>query len=282
MSTFTIQPMTREEMDFAVDLAAEEGWNPGLFDAEPFYATDPDGFLMGYLDGKPIGCVSAVSYEGTFGFMGFYIVLPEYRDQGYGIQLFYKALEHLEDHVIGGDGVFERLEDYQKVGFNLAYRNIRFEYWPGEIEREGEGAIKPLSEIPFDLLVAYDAECFPVERRKFLEYWFRMPKSYGVGWYEEGELKGYGVIRACRKGYKIGPLFADNAKIAESLFRELCSFADKGEPVYLDVPETNLPGMNIAERYGMTMVFGTGRIYIGEFPDIPLEKIFGVTSFELG
>ena len=54
--------MRREEIAFAMDLAATEGWNPGLHDAECFYAADPGGFLIGELAGEPVGCISAVSY----------------------------------------------------------------------------------------------------------------------------------------------------------------------------------------------------------------------------
>ena len=44
--------MRREEVAFAIDLAAREGWNPGLHDAECFFAADPDGFLIGELQDR--------------------------------------------------------------------------------------------------------------------------------------------------------------------------------------------------------------------------------------
>jgi len=52
--------MRRDEIDFATALAASEGWNPGLHDAKCFYYVDPHGFLIGLLNGEPIGCISAV------------------------------------------------------------------------------------------------------------------------------------------------------------------------------------------------------------------------------
>ena len=82
-----IQTMTRSDIDFAIAVAADEGWNPGTEDADAFYAADPDGFLIGRIDDRPIGCISAVKYPGGFGFVGFYIVVPPFRGQGYGIQL---------------------------------------------------------------------------------------------------------------------------------------------------------------------------------------------------
>jgi len=40
--------------------------------------------------------------------------------------------------------------------------------------------------------------------------------------------------------------------------------------------------VNLAEKYTMQKVFGTARMYTGKFPDLSLNKIFGVTTFELG
>ena len=52
--------------------AQSEGWNPGLSDAELFYAADPEGFLGCFLDDQMVGGGSIVSYEGNFGFMGLF------------------------------------------------------------------------------------------------------------------------------------------------------------------------------------------------------------------
>jgi hypothetical protein len=42
---FKIQTMTRDQVSFAIKLAANEGWNSGLHDVSCFYNTDPYGFL---------------------------------------------------------------------------------------------------------------------------------------------------------------------------------------------------------------------------------------------
>ena len=51
---FQIRPMSRAELDIAVEWAADEGWNPGLHDADSFFAADSGGFLMGLLNGEPV------------------------------------------------------------------------------------------------------------------------------------------------------------------------------------------------------------------------------------
>src|SRR6478609_7753734 len=87
-----VDTMAAKEVAFAIDLAANEGWNPGVHDAAVFHAADPQGFLIGRVDGRPVGCISAVSYEGRFGFIGLYIVLPEHRGKGYGIEMWRAAM----------------------------------------------------------------------------------------------------------------------------------------------------------------------------------------------
>src|SRR4051794_27818590 len=123
---FQIRTMRREDLAFAIDMAAREGWNPGLHDAECFHATDPHGFLIGELAGDPVGCISAVSYAGRYGFIGLYIVRPEFRGQRYGWRLWQAAIARLRGHNIGLDGVVAQQGNYAKSGFRLAYRHVRY------------------------------------------------------------------------------------------------------------------------------------------------------------
>jgi ribosomal protein S18 acetylase RimI-like enzyme len=281
MPEFVIRRMKRPELDFAIEFAEKEGWNPGLHDADCFYQTDPNGFFVGLLNDQPIACISAVSYGGTFGFIGFLIVLPEYRSQRYGLQLGHAALDYLKNHNIGVDGVAEQQANYQRAGFKLKYRNIRFE---GIVSKQPSNSANmvALGAVPFDRVCTYDRRCFPADREQFLRCWINMPESTAVGFVESDALAGYGVIRKCYRGYKVGPLFANNSNIAEALFRSLMNNIEEGSPIFLDVPEVNLPAVVLADRFNMKRVFETARMYSQEPPRIAVDCIFGVTTFELG
>lgn len=274
--------MTREDLETAVEWAAKEGWNPGLYDVEAFYQTDPNGYFMGFLDNEPISSISAVSYDGKFGFLGFYITKPEYRGRGYGIQVWNAAIKYLGDQNIGLDGVLAQQENYKKSGFKLAYRNIRYEGTGTALSNENTGNIVELSTISFDQLLEYDTNLFPVSRPQFLRLWIQQPESLAVGFVDSNELKGYGMIRKCRTGFKVGPLFADNESIADKLFNKLHAFIGESTPLFLDVPEKNKAAVELAEKYQMKPMFETARMYTREEPEINLNKVFGVTTFELG
>jgi len=278
---YKIRTMFRDEANIAIDWAASEGWNPGLYDVDCFYAADPEGFLVGELNNEPIATISAVKYGETFGFIGFYIVKPEYRGQGYGIQIWNAALERLSGRNIGLDGVVAQQSNYKKAGFELAYRNIRYEGLSGGTQPENPEVID-LSRLPFDAVDAYDRPFFPGNRTQFLKSWLNQPESIALGIMQKGKLAGYGMVRACRSGYKIGPLFADSPELAESLFISLKAGVMPGKPIYLDVPEMNQDAVALAEKHKMKLVFETARMYTGTCPDLPLNRLFGVTSFELG
>lgn len=278
---YVIRSMTRNEVDLAIAWAASEGWNPGLHDADCFYRADPQGFLVGEINQQPIATISAIKYGETFGFLGFYIVQPKYRGQGYGMQLWNAALSYLAGRNIGLDGVVAQQSNYQQSGFKLAYRNIRYGGISGGSESNRSNII-PLSQVPFEIIEQYDRPFFPAERSRFLRSWLNQPESIALGILKEGNLAGYGMIRPCRSGYKIGPLFADNSEFAEALFLALKSRVESGQPIYLDVPEPNQQAVLLAEKHQMQLVFETARMYTGDFPDLPLHHIFSVTSFELG
>lgn len=278
---YTIRTMNRKEVNIAIEWAAKEGWNPGLHDADCYYSADPNGFLIGTLGDEPIATISVIKYGESFGFLGLYIVKSEYRGKGYGIQIWNAGLEYLEGRNVGLDGVVVQQDNYKKSGFKLAFRNIRYEGIGGGNPPENLEIVK-LSSLPFKTIDSYDQPFFPANRSQFVKSWINQPESNALGIMHDGNLAAYGVIRACRSGHKIGPLFANSPELAESLFLALKSRIKPTEPVYLDTPEVNRAAVALAERNSMKVVFETARMYTEERPDIPLNRLFGVTSFEIG
>jgi predicted N-acetyltransferase YhbS len=277
----TIRPITREELSLPLQWAADEGWNPGLEDAEPFHAADPNGFLMAFLKGQPVGCISVVRYDGGFGFLGLYIVRPEHRGRGFGMRLWRAGMASLDGCVVGLDGVAAQQANYARSGFALAHRNVRYAGRPMTETAAPSARVKPVDAGLTEAVAAYDRRHFPADRARFLDAWLD-PRSRKAFAFLDGDLlRGYAVLRACREGFKVGPLFADTQDIAEDLLRAAVAEA-AGAPIAIDVPQPNAKAADLATAFGLAPVFETARMYKGPAPDLPLAEIYGVTTLELG
>ncbi len=156
MNGLRIRPMRPDEISIAVNWAAAEGWNPGFADDACFAAADPEGFLIGELEGAPAATVSCVNYGASFAFLGFYIVREDLRGRGYGLRIWNAAIGHAGPRVIGLDGVVAQQQNYRMSGFKLAYANVRYGGAVAGPDAPQAGVIA-LTEVPLATVEAYDA-----------------------------------------------------------------------------------------------------------------------------
>jgi Acetyltransferase (GNAT) domain len=263
-----------------LDWARAEGWNPGIDDAAPFHVADYDGFLLGFLNGEAVSGISVVSSGSGFGFLGLYIVAPIHRGRGFGVATWSAGIAKLEGRTIGLDGVVAQQANYARSGFAFAHRNIRF---CGKRQAGADvGNARPIGSDDIAKIVAFDAPRYGARRPDFLRSWLDGSGGRcGFCVVEDGALAGYGVVRPCQSGFKIGPLFARRADVAEALFARMIEAAGNDD-VFIDVPEPNTESLLMMQRFGFSPVFETARMYRGPRPDLPLHEIYGLTSFELG
>lgn len=281
-----LRAMTAVEVEQLVAWAAAEGWNPGLDDARTFWATDPDGFLAAEWQGELIGGGAIVRHHADFGFMGLFIIRPEHRGRGLGRTLWYARRDRLVSRLspggtIGLDGVEAMCGFYARGGFRPATRHVRFQLARPAPPRDDSFQPVPVHQIPRAQLAEFDVTCFPSPRDAYLREWIAQPASCSFATLEGGVLRGYAVARRCRNGWKVGPLFAENRALATQLFRRCWEAAAEG-PLFLDVPEANAEGLALAREFGLESVFHCNRMYLGPPPPIRQERIFGITTLELG
>jgi GNAT superfamily N-acetyltransferase len=280
MGDLRIRAMRPDEISIAVDWAAAEGWNPGFRDAPCFSLVDPDGFLIGELDSAPAATISCVNYSTSFAFLGFYIVREDLRGRGHGLRIWNAAIAHAGSRVIGLDGVVAQQQNYGKSGFKRAYANVRY---GGTVVAPDPQRVSvvPLNDVPLALVAADDATVFPAPRIQFLRAWIGSPGHVARALVRDDRLAAWGVIRPCRMGSKIGPLVGDDREAVEAVLAGLVARSTNGE-IFLDVPSINRDAIALAEDLGLAPVFETARMYTGEIPPLRLERVFGVTTFELG
>ncbi|MEM0965559.1 MAG: GNAT family N-acetyltransferase [Verrucomicrobiota bacterium] len=275
---------TRDELNIGVEWARKENWNPGYKDADGYWATDPSGFVCMEISHEVVGFGSVVSFGGKFGFMGFYIVRPDYRGRGLGGPFWRwrkaRLMARLDPGAtIGMDGVPAMESFYGRGGFVTNHYNVRMSGKAASATPNPN--IKDLALISWDEILKLDQQGFSTNRETLLRYWIDLPESFSFGYQSEGKLEGFGVIRPASDGFRIGPLFAETANIAEKLLLSLCG-AVSGERVYVDMPDINPEAIPMAKRLGMNEVSRCARMYAGPPPDIPYDKTFAVASLELG
>jgi GNAT superfamily N-acetyltransferase len=267
--TRTIRTLTLAEISALLDWAADEGWNPGLNDAVAFQAADPEGFIGAFVGGQMVAAIAAVAYDGRFGFIGLYICHKDWRGQGHGKAVWDAGMAHLGGRTIGLDGVAEQQANYARMGFVPVYETIRMSgMLPGGVAQ---------AEAVMDIgdTAGLEAACFPALRGVFLRHWLQAPNQ-SLLYRDEHGVAAYGVVRPCREGAKIGPLFAHNEAAALACLGGILG------AVHIDVPAIQTSWLETLAGLGFTPGFRTRRMYRGTPPRPDMARVFGITSLELG
>ncbi|MFE5139698.1 GNAT family N-acetyltransferase [Streptomyces fagopyri] len=270
---------TLDDWSVVTGWAADEGWNPGLSDAPSFFAQDPDGFFIGRIGAEQVSAVSVVNYGADHAFLGFYLVRPGLRGRGYGLTTWKTALAHAGGRTVGLDGVVAQQDNYRRSGFALEHRTVRFTGTaptaPAPV------GVRPAEAADLADIAAYDSACCPADRPRFLARWLAEPGHRTVVRVVDGRLTGYAVVRPALDRPRVGPLFADTAGDARALLLALGA-QTPGGGITVDVPRTNTAGVALAEEFGLTPSFETARMYTGPVRPFARERVFGITTLELG
>lgn len=278
----SIRNLRRDEIDTVLQWADAEGWNPGQ-DAEVFWNTDPEAFLGVEVDGQLVGSGSIVSYGGRMGFVGLFIVRPEFRGRGHGRALWDHMLSTLPERLDPGapmalDGVKAMEDRYRLSGFRSSHDDRRMRVvseaaqMPASVRRI-TAAVGNIAEL--------DSRCFGVPRPTFLKGWLAHPDHVALACVQDS-LQGYAVMRPTSDGYRIGPLFAEDVSAAATLLTGLFSHVEPGTELFLDVPDINDAAMQWAQSLGGVEVFRCARMYTATPPRTDWSRVFGVTTLELG
>ncbi|MFE0653900.1 GNAT family N-acetyltransferase [Streptomyces sp. NPDC059534] len=279
----SVAPATLQDWALVRSWAAEEGWNPGLSDAPAFFAQDPGGFFMGRVDGEPVSAISVVNYDATYAFLGFYLVRPEFRGLGHGLATWRAALAHAGERSVGLDGVPAQQDNYRRSGFATAYRTARYVGTVPAPDAPVTGVVAA-GRVDPAALAAYDGSCHHAGRPRFLSAWLSTPGHRALVRVVDGRPTGYGVVRPAEDEARVGPLFADTPADAAALLDALAGAArDFGsDRIAVDMPEANPAAARLALERGLEPTFETARMYTGPVRPVAPERVFGVTTLELG
>ena len=290
----TIKPLCDGDIDFITEIARNEGFAPGVGDLGIYKNTDNQGLWVGWLHDKPIGCIAGVRYNENYGFLGLFLVIEKYRGKGFGLQLWKKALEHLNDlPCVGLEAAPERIEDYSKWGFIISSKTTRWQ-WLGDgklnevtfkNEHLNNFSFVEGSSIPSSAVAKFDEKRETTPRPHFLSDWLKHPAGKVIAVIDkEGCCHGFGRIRPCLlqngDGWRIGPLMADSPDLVKILLKRLID----SHPglIIIDSPGINISATELFKELGFKNESETFRMYKGSQPPVSMSDVYGLACLELG
>ncbi len=294
-SLFKIKTLVRDDISRVTNWARKEGFAPGAGDVAIYRHTDRQGLWVGWLGNNPVGCIAGVRYNSAYGFIGMFLVAPEYRGKGYGLALWKHALKYLDDlPCIGLEAAPNRLKDYAGWNFQASSMTTRWQFLgngslPLEIASLPQAGKELLllegGSIPSEAVQAYDALREPSPRPHFLSDWLKHPAGKVLALVDQfGKCHGFGRIRPCLlqegEGWRIGPLLADSVDLAELLLRRLIDYHPG--VILLDSPGSNHFGPALFQKLGFKEISKTIRMYKGDQPPISMSEIYCLACLELG
>jgi GNAT superfamily N-acetyltransferase len=268
----------------------DEGWNIGLHDSEIYYKIDPIGHHIVKAN-ESIASLSLIKHSSTFFTLGPFIVHKSYRGQGVGETLWNVALsrmnqEHPDAH-IALYSVSEQVERYKKAGFvpvlNIQrwYINSNQLIYPSMSDKCTLITNKLIPSVS-----EYYQNHYVTNRELLFKNLLLKPETNGLVFMDDNVIKGFGFIRPCVRGFRIGALVADTSEIAQTLIAGLLVFAQSA-PVFIDVPGSNPHGINCMNAFHavrapqedtIMMIKGTGySSYLKQ-----REQHYGLFSLEIG
>ncbi len=244
-----IRPMASDDLGFALELTAGEGWASGRRDFELYLEHDPDGCFVAREGGRPVGMVTTTRYPAS-AWIGNLIVVPEHRSRGLGRALMEHGLRHLEAagvRMVRLDGDPPGIPLYRSLGFADEWESLRFRGVGGRLDRPPQ--VSALKRGDLAAVAAFDRTVFGDDRSRMLRLLFDRAERAVVVAGPDG-LAGYAMVVRTDRGLRLGPCAAADARAAEELLRAAVTTAAAGEGITLGVPGPNPEARSILEHLG--------------------------------
>lgn len=288
-----------EELTIVMNWAVEEGWNVGKYDAKAYYKAFPTGCRLLLHEDKIVGGIFLAEYNNQFTFIGLFIVEKNYRDQGLGKLLWDDTMKQLEKMTsIGLYAVPQQVSRYQKSDFKSSNDILRWEtQMPSNSSSlgtaENTNNVLFLDKENSDLILQvdeYDNKMFRMPRFSLIKAMLEIQQVVGFAVKEQGKVVGYGIIRPCQKGHRIGPLYANNFEDVKNLTLKLLDVVRQlNTPIIFDAPSPELNKFitAFAEYFNLQRVkdADTQAMFKGEMPkeiEETTDKLYAICSLELG
>jgi GNAT superfamily N-acetyltransferase len=278
---FHIKKMSTDDVEFALRMTNQIGWNLAGSDFEFMMELEPEGCFILFHESEKIGLATTVNF-GKVGWFGNLLVKDEYRKKGAGSQLVQHSIEYLKSKNVETVGLYAYLE---RVPF---YKRLDFEDDLEFVVLKGKGFSSPVManlrearSQDVQEVIEYDQSCFGSSRRKLLEPIILDPGNICYVSTEGERISGYSVAKVYRGMAELGPLVCPQGHrdIAINLLKATLSRL-KGMEVSLFVPSKDVSVLKMLEAFEFEESFRVARMFNG--PPVSWQCILLAESLERG
>lgn len=284
-----IAPLDSGDVDDALRLSAQSGWNQVAADWRRFLSLSPDGCFGGYVGGDLVGTTCTVTYDDVMSWVGMVLVDEAHRKQGYGTELFERGLAHALDAgaSVGLDATEFGAPLYREHGFR---ETVPVERWTGPVEAVGRDRTSEsggperatvLQPKQWADLCELDADTLGVDRTAFLDHLLSEVGVSALGVSEGDELVAYAVVRPGREHPQLGPAVAPDAAHLSALLDGVTTLLTEPAVVVDVVPDDGT--VETLRAHGLTRRRRLSRMVHGD-ASCPLDGdgVRAITGFAWG
>lgn len=288
--TITVTLMQPTDFKEINQWCIDEGWNIGIHDSEIYYKIDPIHHYIAKTN-ESVASLSLIKHSPAFFTLGPFIVHKSYRGQGVGEALWNvgmtRIIKEYPDAHIALYAVSEQVDRYKKADF-IPVLTIQRWYIDSSqlISPSMSDQCTSITNKLIPSISQYYQNHYVTNRELLLKELLLKPKTNGFVFMDDNVIKGFGFIRPCVHGFRIGAVIADTPEIAQTLIAELLVLAQSA-PVFIDVPGSNPHGINCMNAFHavrapqedtIMMIKGTGYCsYLKQW-----EQHYGLFSLEIG
>lgn len=266
MQTFSINPMTDNDLPGANQLRRLVGWNQTTQDWKRLLRLAPGGCFVAIRDGLTVGSVTAIAYGQALGWIGMMLVHPAHRRNGIATQLMHRAIQSLHEQQVNTiklDATPAGLPLYQRLGFISEWSLTRFQLPPRRtiVNSRSPSETRKLTRSDWIMIDRMDSEAIGASRGQLLR---GMAKDSvrAAGWPAAGPLQGWGLLRRGANADYLGPVMSRSMEGANFLVATLLPTISKCS-VFWDVPDLNQAAQATAQQLGFAPVRPLTRMRLG-------------------
>ena len=205
--------LTEADVDAAVALSTEAGWNQTEADWRRLLALAPYGCRAGRLDGRLVATATAVDYPGRIRWIGMVLVGRAWRGRGFGTAMLERVVS---EGVYGLDATDLGRPLYRKLGFVDA---VPIDRWVGTLQASGHppGEVRPLWGRDWQAALAFDRQACGVHRTPLLARLHEEANVVQWAAFEDDQVTGLACLRPGREHWHLGPITCRDATVLQLL-----------------------------------------------------------------